>query len=363
MSGGEHHKKAQNDTSARAREHALDRIRKAQEVMPSPEQWAERIAHGNREALSQAITLTESNKPADLALVDTILQHLGQANNHVASWRLGITGVPGVGKSTFIEQFGQAWIESGHRVAVLAIDPSSGRSGGSILGDKTRMEGLSRHPHAFVRPSPAASALGGVAHGTYEAVLLCEAAGYDRIVVETVGVGQSETAVRELTDVFILLMLPGGGDELQGMKRGIMEMADLLLVNKSDSGRELHAEETANQYRKALHLFPASPGGHEIAVQTISALERRGLQDVLGTTRQLMTLWSENGWLERQRSAQRLNQFQAQVQRLLLMQRWQTPEESRAWHEVSELVNAGQLHPLEAARKWVEGATQSRLPS
>ena len=214
---------------------------------------AEAILTGDRRALAKAITLVESQRPQDVEtaqrLLKRVLPHTGN------SIRIGITGVPGVGKSTFIEAFGQHVIEQGHRLAVLAVDPSSPVAGGSILGDKTRMEALSREEAAFIRPSPAGRALGGVAFKTRESLLLCEAAGFDIILVETVGVGQSEHQVAGMVDFFLLLMLPGGGDELQGIKKGILELADAIVVNKADGSSESLARTTQQHYRSAMSLL------------------------------------------------------------------------------------------------------------
>lgn len=242
------------------------------------ETLAGRVRSGDRRALARAITLVESTR-ADhrdeaTALITDILPAAGN------SIRLGITGVPGVGKSTFIEAFGLHLIDQGHRVAVLAVDPTSRRSGGSILGDKTRMEDLSRHPDAFVRPSPAGETLGGVARRTREAMLLCEAAGFDVIIVETVGVGQSETAVADMTDMFLLLLAPGGGDDLQGIKKGIVELADLLIVNKADGDLEAAAGRVAADYQNALTLLRAASPLWTPKVLACSALENRGIDEI-----------------------------------------------------------------------------------
>lgn len=236
------------------------------------------ITSGNRTLLSKAITLVESALPGHQQLAQEVisgcLPHAGK------SIRVGITGVPGVGKSTFIEALGKYLTGSGHRVAVLAIDPSSSRSKGSILGDKTRMEELANDPNAFIRPSASAGSLGGVARKTRETIILCEAAGFDRIFVETVGVGQSETAVHSMVDFFLLLMLAGAGDELQGIKRGIMEMADAIVINKADGNNREKAELAMREYKNALHLFPAQASGWTVPVQTCSAIENNGIREV-----------------------------------------------------------------------------------
>ena len=239
------------------------------------------VRAGNRRALAKAITLVESTR-ADhreeaQELLTALLPHTGTAA------RIGITGVPGVGKSTFIEAFGLHLIGLGKRVAVLAVDPSSARSGGSILGDKTRMARLSVTPQAFIRPSPSGGSLGGVARRTREGMLVCEAAGYDVIIVETVGVGQSETTVASMVDFFLVLMLPGAGDELQGIKKGIIEIADALAVNKCDGDNVPRATRAAAEYRAALRLFRHTSANWDPPVLTVSALEGRGMDEVWGT--------------------------------------------------------------------------------
>ncbi len=238
---------------------------------------ADRLTAGDRRALARAITLAESTRAdhrADaVALLELVLPKTGN------SVRLGITGVPGVGKSTFIEAFGLHVIGAGHKVAVLAVDPTSKRSGGSILGDKTRMEELSRDGDAFIRPSPAGKTLGGVARRTREAMLLCEAAGFDVVIVETVGVGQSETAVADMVDMFLLLLLPGGGDELQGIKKGIVELADMILVNKADGDLAKEANWAAAEYKKALSLLRPASANWTPQVQQCSALKGTGIAE------------------------------------------------------------------------------------
>ncbi len=246
-----------------------------------PPALAAGVRAGDRRALARAITLMESSR-ADHRLAAEALLHdlLPFAGNSV---RLGVTGVPGVGKSTFIEAFGLHLVERGHRVAVLAVDPSSPRSGGSILGDKTRMEELARDPRAFIRPSPSGGTLGGVARRTREAMLVCEAAGHDVVIVETVGVGQSETAVADMVDMFLLLLVPGGGDELQGIKKGIVELADAIVVTKADGDLAPAAERAARDYRNALHLLAPSGGGWTVPVLTCSAVAGQGVGAVRET--------------------------------------------------------------------------------
>ena len=239
---------------------------------------ADKVLAGDRRALARAITLVESIRPDHRDAAERLLDRLLPATGK--SIRLGISGPPGVGKSTFIEAFGQFTIEQGRRIAVLAIDPSSRVSGGSILGDKTRMAELSRRPEAFIRPSPAGQALGGVARRTREALLVCEAAGFDLVVVETVGVGQSETTVADLVDMFLLLLLPSGGDDLQGIKRGIMELADLVIVNKADGDLAAAAQRTAADYANALRLMHPLHRSWTTEVVMASALQGQGLSAV-----------------------------------------------------------------------------------
>ena len=242
------------------------------------EDFAKGVLNGDRRSLAQAITLAESTRTDHRAEAEALLAELLPRSGQ--SVRVGISGAPGVGKSSFIEAFGLHLAEHGHRVAVLAVDPSSRISGGSILGDKTRMEELSRHPSAFIRPSPAGSSLGGVARRTRECVLICEAAGFDVVIVETVGVGQSETAVAEMCDLFLLLLAPAAGDELQGIKKGIVELADMIVVNKADGDLVEAANHAAADYRSAVHMIrPASPNWR-VPVLTCSALTGDGIASV-----------------------------------------------------------------------------------
>lgn len=266
------------------------------------EEYVAGIRKGDISILSQAVTLVESNNSAHQQLAqNVVLQCLPFAGNSV---RLGITGMPGAGKSTFIEALGKTITEQGRKLAVLAIDPSSEKTKGSILGDKTRMEALSANANAYIRPSPTSGSLGGVARKTREIITLCEAAGFDTILIETVGVGQSETAVHSMVDFFLLLQLAGAGDELQGIKRGIMEMADLLVVNKSDGDNIDKAQLAAAQYRNALHLFPASESGWNPKVLTCSALENRGIAEVWSTILEYLNDTDANGYFEQRRGEQ-----------------------------------------------------------
>jgi LAO/AO transport system kinase len=267
--------------------------------------YVDGVLSADRMVLARAITVIESNLPTDgdlaARLLDALLPHTGHA------LRVGITGVPGVGKSTFIDALGMHLIrERGENVAVLSVDPSSPISGGSILGDKTRMERLAVEERAFIRPSPAQGHLGGVARRTRETMLLCEAAGYRNVLVETVGVGQSETAVRSMTDFFLLLMLAGAGDELQGMKRGIIEMLDGMAINKADGDNRPKAERARVEYAGALHLFPASPDGWTPQVLTCSSISGDGIAAVWQTVLAHRELLDGNGWLARRRNLQAL---------------------------------------------------------
>lgn len=262
------------------------------------------VLKGDRVLLSRAITIIESNLESDKILakeiIQTILPHSGK------SIRIGITGVPGVGKSTFIEVFGKHLVTKGHRVAILSIDPSSQRSRGSILGDKTRMEELACMEEAYIRPSASGDTLGGVANKTGETMLLCEAAGYDVILIETVGVGQSETAVHGMTDFFLLLMLAGAGDELQGIKKGIMEMADMVVINKADGDNVNMSKMAKRQYQNALHIFPLADSGWSPVVSTASAIKGIGIKKVWDEVGNFKKLVDENGYFLRNRNHQQI---------------------------------------------------------
>lgn len=345
-----------NSSSKRnaARTAATERLRLASKQEMSPEAWTNALLQGDRDALSRAITLVESKSVADRPLAEALLQRVFEARNSAPSVRIGITGIPGVGKSTFIERFGQELISDGHRVAVLAVDPSSKRSHGSLLGDKTRMEQLVRMPEAFVRPSPAADALGGVNRATSEAIVLCEAAGFDRILIETVGVGQSETAVRDMTDIFMLLMISGAGDELQGIKRGIMEMADLVVINKADGSGVSGAEATAKSCSSALHLFPPAAHGTPVNVLTASGLEGIGLPEVMAELKVLEQSWRTSGWWENQRAQQLLGRFEAQVHERLMRNAILRPESRSLWQQLQTQVVQLQISPYSAAREFEE---------
>ncbi|GMG84795.1 methylmalonyl Co-A mutase-associated GTPase MeaB [Paralimibaculum aggregatum] len=317
------------------------------------------LARGERRALARAITLVESQNPAHRARARALLERLGPEPQTL---RIGLTGTPGVGKSTFIERFGLMAIEAGRRVAVLAVDPSSARSGGSILGDKTRMERLSRAPQAYIRPSPAGSALGGVARRTRETIRLVEAAGFDTVIVETVGVGQSETLVAEMTDLFLLLIAPGGGDDLQGVKRGIMEMADLVVVNKADGALKPIAEGTRADYASALRLLRRRPGDPDDIPAALSASAATG-DGLAAIWERLVSLdaWRQgSGWRAERRRAQAVTAFERSVGEGLAAAVRGAPGLAAAWEAARADVEAGRALP-EAAADGLIAALAARL--
>lgn len=279
-----------------------EHMHKGKKEKLSPEDFVNGILNKDRTILSQAITLVESTLPKHNELAQIIIEKcLPYSGNSI---RIGITGVPGVGKSTFIEAFGKHITSLDYKLAVLAIDPSSSKSKGSILGDKTRMESLSVDPNAFIRPSPSAGTLGGVARKTREIIMLCEAAGFDIILIETVGVGQSEILVHSMVDYFLLLMLAGAGDELQGIKRGIMEMADTIVINKADGDNIKKAQMAKVEYENALHLFPLPESGWKPVVDTCSSTSRKGIDRVWETLMQYYDLTLKNGYFHKNRSSQ-----------------------------------------------------------
>ncbi len=313
----------------------------------------EALLAGDRRALAKAITMAESSRTEHRETTSQLLGELAGCERQAL--RIGLSGTPGVGKSTFIEAFGMMLIEKGLKVAVLAVDPSSARSGGSILGDKTRMERLSRERNAFIRPSPAQSQLGGVARRTREAIDLCESAGFDVVLIETVGVGQSETMVAEMCDLFLLLLAPAGGDELQGVKRGIMEMADILLVNKADGELKRQAVRTCADYSGALRLLrkrPQDPQGFPKAM-TVSAIERNGLDAAWSEMTALADWRRENGHFDARRAEQARFWFEAEVRDGLLA-RLREPGPKKAMAELAAEVAAGNLSPGLAARQMLE---------
>jgi LAO/AO transport system kinase len=309
---------------------------------------AEQILNADRRALARAITLVESTRADHRHAAGELLDEL--AGHGRQALRIGLSGTPGVGKSTFIESFGLMLCAAGMRVAVLAVDPSSARTGGSILGDKTRMEQLSRHPLAFIRPSPSQTHLGGVARRTRDAVSLCEAAGFDAVLVETVGVGQSETVVAELSDVFVLLLAPAGGDELQGVKRGIMEAADLIVVNKADGDLKSAATRTCADYAGALRLLrkrPQDAPGYPRAL-TASALEAQGLDAVWAAIRELSDWRRAEGHWQTRRADQARHWFREELRQGLL-RLLDRPEARAQMGELERAVTEGRMGPARAA--------------
>ena len=318
----------------------------------SVDDFVKGILAGDRTILSRAITMIESENPTHIAMAQDIIERcLPHSGN---SLRIGITGVPGVGKSTFIESFGGMLTAQGHKLAVLAIDPSSERTKGSILGDKTRMETLSVDPNAFIRPSPSGSALGGVARKTRESIILCEAAGFDTIIVETVGVGQSETVVKSMVDFFLLLMLAGAGDELQGIKRGIMEMADALVINKADGDNLPKAKGAASQYRAALKLFPKSDNGWDVPVEVCSARECFALDKVWQIIQDFVTLTKGNGSFERTRNEQLINIFYHWIEYTLHNRFYNNEATQSKIDELISKIQSKQISPYMAAAKLTE---------
>lgn len=319
---------------------------------PSVEEYLEGIKHGNRVMLGQAITLVESTRSDHQLQARQLVEAcLPLAGN---SFRLGITGTPGVGKSTFIETLGQQILAKDKKLAVLAIDPSSQRSRGSILGDKTRMEVLSAHPGAFIRPSPAGTSLGGVARKTRETIILCEAAGFDTIFVETVGVGQSEIAVHSMVDFFLLLLLPGAGDELQGIKRGIVEMADLIAVNKADGERLVLAKKARQSYRNALHLFPPSPKGWTPKAMICSALEQSGIVEIWQEIESYQEKTKSNQFFQQNRQEQAVFWFEESIDFLLREQFSSDQEVKAAWELLKRQVLEGKRSSFGAAQQLID---------
>ncbi len=320
--------------------------RKDQRAQRNETQLLAGLASGSRAALGQAITLIESSKASDQLLAQQLLRAL-PAPSQVAK-RIGITGVPGVGKSTFIENFGLQLVAQGHKVAVLAIDPSSSRTGGSILGDKTRMERLSQELNVFIRPSAAGRTLGGVAKNTREAIALCEAAGYDIILVETVGVGQSETLVHGMVDFFLLLMLAGAGDELQGIKRGIMELADTIVINKADGTNEAAAKAARSEYAGALHVFSQRPDQWQPRVLCTSGLTGLGLTELWSQIEAFFVHMQLNGALQEKRKAQELILFEQLLADLLQQQFFADPNKKAKYETLQQELRQGKLLAYEA---------------
>ena len=310
------------------------------------------ILQGNRKSIAKCITLLESTLPESFKqgqeLLETLLPYSGK------SIRIGITGVPGVGKSTFIEAFGLFLIEQGFQVAVLAIDPSSQVTGGSIMGDKTRMNELAQHPKAFIRPSPSSGILGGVARKTRETILICEAAGYDIVIVETVGVGQSETIVDSMVDFFLLLILPNAGDELQGLKKGIIEISDLVVVNKSDGENIIQAKATLVEYTKALHFLSPGKTSWTPQILSCSASEKIGFEKIWNSVKSYQKLLNDSGEWQKQRQNQASKWMWSLVEEGLLKNFYMQENIKKKITKFEEAVNTGKMLPTTAAMKLID---------
>jgi LAO/AO transport system kinase len=311
----------------------------------------DKLIKGDRRSLAKAITLIESSRSEDnieaQKLLEKILPHSGK------SLRIGITGVPGVGKSTFIESFGLYLISQGHKLAVLAIDPSSPISGGSILGDKTRMEQLSQNENAFIRPSPSLGFLGGVGQKTRESILLCEAAGFDYIIVETVGVGQSEFEVADMVDFFLVLMLPNSGDELQGMKKGILELADGIVINKADGDILPQAMQTFTQYSSAVELMRNDPNWNA-KVLLCSAIEKKNLDLIYDLIKEYKQITTTSGYFSKKRLSQNKDWFKKLVFQLINIELESNSELSKTKSKLENDINTGATLPLKAAREYLQ---------
>ena len=326
--------------------------KRVQRKQYTADEYVAGILDGNITILSQAVTLVESSlhehQEVAQEIIEKCLPHAGK------SVRVGITGVPGAGKSTSIDSFGMHLINAGHKLAVLAIDPSSERSKGSILGDKTRMEALSREKNAFIRPSPSAGSLGGVARKTRETIVLCEAAGFDTIFVETVGVGQSETAVHSMVDFFLLIQLAGTGDELQGIKRGIMEMADAIIINKADGDNIKKAELAAAQFRNALHLFPPSDSGWSPKVLTYSGYYGLGIKEIWDMVNEYVAFTKKNGYFNYKRNEQAKYWMYESINDSLRNKFYTNPEVEKMLQPTERQVLNNEISSFVAAKRMID---------
>ncbi|RKR07878.1 methylmalonyl-CoA mutase metallochaperone MeaB [Maribacter vaceletii] len=318
----------------------------------TPEAYIEGVLAGDRVILSRAITIIESNLESDKSIARAIIQAiLPKSGNSI---RIGITGVPGVGKSTFIETFGKHLVAEGNKVAILSIDPSSQRSRGSILGDKTRMEELANLKEAYIRPSASGATLGGVANKTGETMLLCEAAGYNVILIETVGVGQSETAVHGMTDFFLLLMLAGAGDELQGIKKGIMEMADMVVINKADGDNVALSKIAKRQYQNALHIFPMPNSGWSPIVSTASSIKNIGINTVWERIQEFKKLVDTNGYFVKNRKEQQIQWMYTTINEELKQLFYGSDKIANQIKELETAILNSKISPVNAAQRIVE---------
>lgn len=327
---------------------AISLIQKNRRKQPSSEELIAGILNGNRTALSRAITLVESTNPEHADKANEVIKGcLPHANKSI---RIGITGVPGVGKSTFIEGFGSFLTQLGKKVAVLAVDPSSSLSHGSILGDKTRMEELVKDENAFIRPSASGDTLGGVARKTRESIILCEAAGYDTIIIETVGVGQSETAVHSMVDFFLLLKISGAGDELQGIKRGIMEMADAIVINKADGDNIKKANQAKLEFNRALHLFPTKKSTWQPKVTTCSAITKEGISEIWNTISDYVQMTNETGFFREKRKEQNNFWMMETINEQLTLNFYNQPEIISKLEQSKKAVQNDEISPFAAAQ-------------
>jgi len=338
---------SQSTNPNKAKVEALIAKKKQRQATQSTQDLIDEILKGSTKALSETITLLESSKVEDQNAAQTIINacipYSGKA------FRIGITGVPGVGKSTFIENFGIELINQGKKVAVLAIDPSSEKTGGSIMGDKTRMQELSIHPNAYIRPTASSGSLGGVARKTRESIILCEACGFDYILVETVGVGQSEIAVHSMTDFFLLLMLAGAGDELQGIKRGIMEMADTILITKADGDNVKMANLARLDYKNALHLFPANENNWIPTVETISSLENHGIDKIIAVLKDYETHTITNGHFDLKRHQQQKYWMHETLKDMVLQRTYSNSEFKTLAEKLEKDILDGEISSFNAA--------------
>jgi len=328
---------------------AMAHVTELRKKQPSAEELVSGILKGDKTTLSRAITLVESSNPIHLEKANEVIKAcLAHANQSV---RIGITGVPGVGKSTFIEAFGKHLTGLGHKVAVLAVDPSSSLSHGSILGDKTRMEELVKDENAYIRPSASGDTLGGVARKTREAIILCEACGFDTIIIETVGVGQSETAVHSMVDFFLLLKISGAGDELQGIKRGIMEMADLIVINKADGDNVKKANLAKVEFNRALHLFPPKASGWQPKVTTCSSITHDGIAETWRTITKYFELTKGNGYFTDRRKEQNQHWLLETIHEQLKANFYAREDIAAMLEENKKAVQNNELSPFAAAGK------------
>ena len=337
---------------------AVEKLKRAKQKLLTLNEYSEGILSCNRTILGQAITLVESSLPEHNEIAQQIIEKCLPLTGK--STRVGITGVPGVGKSTFIEALGKYLTGSGHKLAVLAIDPSSQRSKGSILGDKTRMEELSVDPDAFIRPSPTAGSLGGVANRTRETIVLCEAAGFDVIFIETVGVGQSETMVHSMVDFFLLLMLAGAGDELQGIKRGIMEMADTIVINKADGDNLNKALLAKKEYENALHLFPPNESGWYPKVTTCSSISKEGIEEIWEIVEEFKEKMTANDYFNIRRQEQKQLSMQHSIEERLMADFYGEDAVKELMPELTALLQNNQISSYAAAQRVIEAYFKER---